>query len=129
MEVVAQLGPLKSRIVISRIERKVLAAVVLVKFKFHYLPGIIELIPVFVNIEKTKMVVKPCSVFALVTECISCLLKSVHVERSFGPLAAGDGQFLPEACGQLVDIEDVNPLRFTRQRVRLDCWQSGCLVN
>lgn len=109
--------PRERRVMVGGIEGEVLAAVVPAEVELHYLPGLIKLVSVLLNIEKIKMIIKPRRVLALVPTFVARLLEFEHVQRGFGPLAASQGKFLPEPCRKLLDVEDMDSLRFPGQRI------------
>jgi hypothetical protein len=110
MKFVAGFGPQEGSIMVSHIECQILAAMILAKLQLDYFPSLVKFIPVFVHIKKVEMVVEPCGMFAFITNLISCLLESKHIDCGFRPLATHEGKFLPKARGKFIDVEDVNSL-------------------
>ena len=54
-------------------------------------------------------------------------LKEIHVTSSLCPLAAGQGEFLPEVHRQFFNIKNNSTLCFPGIQVSLCCWQSRSL--
>jgi hypothetical protein len=51
--------------------------------KLNTLLGLIEFILILLDVEKIKVVVKPCHMLALITNFVPCLLKLEHVQCGF----------------------------------------------
>ena len=73
---------------VSGIESQVLAAVIPTELELNPFPGVVELVPVLLDIEKVEVVVVPSRVFTGVAKFIPRLLKLKHIKGSLTPLAA-----------------------------------------
>ena len=115
-------SPQKGSIMVSSIEGKVLAVMILVEVKLNPFPCLIEFILILLNVEEVEMVIKPSSMLTHVAEFVPRLLELIHVESSLSPLAARQQEFLPKTHWEFLNVEDMDPFRFTRQQIWFDCW-------
>ena len=104
----------KGVFVVIKVEFSFFTSTFLPESQFNTFPGIIELISLPLYIEKIEMLVIPCHVFTIVTLSVSCLLELEHVQSGFRPRAACKQKFSAKVVCELLDVENVNPLRLSQ---------------
>ena len=103
----------KGVFVVIELELSFFTLMLLPESQFNTLPGIAELISLPLYIEKIKMLIIPCRMFAIVTLSVSCLLELEHVQSGFRPLAASNRKFSAKAVCKLLNVKNVNPLQLS----------------